>query len=199
MLVKRIFDIFFSCLGLIILSPLFLVIAVLIKVDSAGSVFFRQVRVGQFGREFKIFKFRTMVTNADKVGANITIGNDSRITRMGYVLRKYKLDELPQLIDVMRGTMSFVGPRPEVPEYVRYYTTEIKDKVFSVKPGITDYASILMIDESSLLAIADNPKQYYIETILPIKLGYAVKYVDNRSLYLDIKIIVQTIFKIFYR
>lgn len=199
MLIKRIFDIIFAMLGLLIFSPIFVIIAILIRFDSKGSIFFRQVRVGQFGHEFRIFKFRTMVNNAEALGSKITVGHDVRITKIGAFLRKYKLDELPQLIDVFRGTMSFVGPRPEVPEYVRHYPTDIKQKVLSVKPGITDNASIAMIDESSLLSKASNPTEYYISHLLPLKLDYAIKYIDNRSLLLDIKIIFLTLFKIFNR
>ena len=193
MLVKRIFDILCSLIGLLMLSPCFIIIAILIKSTSRGEVFFRQVRVGIYGKYFRIHKFRTMVTNAESLGLKITVGDDVRITYIGKILRKYKLDELPQLIDVVLGTMSFVGPRPEVPEYVELYPEEVKKIVLSVRPGITDWASIIMIEESSLLSKNIDPKTSYINDIMPKKLAYAVKYVKTRSFFQDCLIILATI------
>ena len=197
--IKRVFDIICALCGLIILSPVLLLIIVLIKLTSTGPVFFRQTRVGQYERLFQIHKFRTMIVNAEASGLKITVGRDPRITSIGHFLRKTKLDELPQLIDVLMGTMSLVGPRPEVPEYVQYYTNEIKAIVLSVRPGITDWASIKMIDENDILARASDPQQAYIQQILPEKLAYAVRYVQTRSLRLDVYLILLTISKIFTR
>ncbi len=199
MLVKRFFDIVFSMLGLIILSPFFIIIAILIKSTSRGEVFFRQTRVGIHGKYFRIHKFRTMVVNAESLGLKITVGDDVRITSIGKFLRKYKLDELPQLIDVVLGTMSLVGPRPEVPEYVELYPEEVKKIVLSVRPGITDWSSIIMIDESEQLAKNSDPKTSYINDIMPKKLAYAVKYVKNRSFFQDCLIILATIKNIIIR
>mgnify|MGYP003466535376 FL=1 len=197
--IKRSFDIICALCGLIILSPVLLLIIVLIKLTSTGPVFFRQTRVGQYEKLFQIHKFRTMIVNAEASGLKITVGRDLRITSIGHFLRKTKLDELPQLIDVLMGTMSLVGPRPEVPEYVQYYTNEIKAIVLSVRPGITDWASIKMIDENDILARASDPQQAYIQQILPEKLAYAVRYVQTRSLRLDVYLILLTISKIFTR
>lgn len=197
--IKRVFDIICALCGLIILSPVLLLIIVLIKLTSTGPVFFRQTRVGQYERLFQIHKFRTMIVNAEASGLKITVGRDPRITSIGHFLRKTKLDELPQLIDVLMGTMSLVGPRPEVPEYVQYYTNEIKAIVLNVRPGITDWASIKMIDENDILARASDPQQAYIQQILPEKLAYAVRYVQTRSLKLDVYLILLTISKIFTR
>ena len=199
MLAKRLFDLMMSSLGLIILLPIFIIIAFLIRVTSNGSIFFRQVRVGRYGNEFRIHKFRTMVMNADQIGEQITVGQDTRITKIGYVLRKSKFDELPQLIDVFCGSMSLVGPRPEVPEYVKLYPNDIRECIFSVRPGITDYASIIMIDENDILAKSDNPKQCYINEIMPQKLNYAIQYVQTRSFFGDLKIIFLTFGKIITR
>lgn len=197
--IKRSFDIICALCGLIILSPVLLLIIVLIKLTSTGPVFFRQTRVGQYEKLFQIHKFRTMIVNAEASGLKITVGRDPRITSIGHFLRKTKLDELPQLIDVLMGTMSLVGPRPEVPEYVQYYTNEVKAIVLSVRPGITDWASIKMIDENDILARASDPQQAYIQQILPEKLAYAVRYVQTRSLRLDVYLILLTISKIFTR
>lgn len=199
MFAKRIFDIVFSALGLIILMPVFIIIGIVIKLTSSGGIFFRQTRVGQYGIPFSIHKFRTMVTDAESKGLKITVGADNRITTIGRVLRKTKLDELPQLIDVLFGDMSFVGPRPEVPEYVAVYPDSIKQKILSIRPGITDRASIEMIDENEILAKSNNPEQTYINEILPIKLNYAVEYIDNYSFFEDIKIILETLKKIIIR
>lgn len=197
--IKRVFDIICALCGLIVLSPVLLLIIVLIKLTSTGPVFFRQTRVGQYEKLFQIHKFRTMIVNAEASGLKITVGRDPRITSIGHFLRKTKLDELPQLIDVLMGAMSLVGPRPEVPEYVQYYTNEVKAIVLSVRPGITDWASIKMIDENDILARASDPQQAYIQQILPEKLAYAVRYVQTRSLRLDVYLILLTISKIFTR
>jgi lipopolysaccharide/colanic/teichoic acid biosynthesis glycosyltransferase len=199
MIIKRIFDIICSLMGLIILAPFLVIIAIAIKITSNEPVFFRQVRVGKNGHEFLIHKFRTMVTNAESMGPQITIGLDPRITVVGVFLRKTKLDELPQLIDVVVGNMSLVGPRPEVPQYVKTYLPEIKNIVLSVRPGITDWASIKMIDENLILAKSANPHLAYINDILPHKLTYAVAYVKTRSFWQDIIIIFATIARIFFR
>ncbi len=199
MLIKRLFDIGCAGIGLLVLSPLLLVLALIIKITSPGPVFFRQTRVGMKQKQFQIHKFRTMVVDAEKKGIKITVGRDPRITAIGGLLRKTKLDELPQLLDVVIGDMSLVGPRPEVPEYVKYYPPEVAALIFSVRPGITDWASIKMIDENQLLAKSANPETAYIEQILPEKLGYAVKYVKTRTLFLDIRLIFLTIIKIFTR
>ena len=185
MVAKRIFDIFFSGLGLLILAPFGLLISLIIKFTSRGPVFFRQVRVGQFEQPFLIHKFRTMVVDAESKGLKLTVTKDPRITSIGRFLRKTKLDELPQLIDVFVGNMSLVGPRPEVPEYVKYFPENIKKIVLSVKPGITDVSSIKMIDENDILAKSVDPHQAYIEEILPEKLNYAVNYVNNQSIFGD--------------
>ena len=193
-IIKRIFDIVCSGLGLMILSPFLLFIAIRIKMDSDGPVFFKQIRVGEKGREFKILKFRTMVVDAEKLGRQITVGNDSRITKIGAFLRKYKIDELPQLINVFKGDMSLVGPRPEVPRYVNMYTEEQR-KVLDVKPGITDLASIRYRDENELLGQAENPDEFYINTIMPDKLALNMEYIKKSNVFYDIYIIIETIIK----
>ena len=191
----RFFDFLFSLLGLIVLSPVFLLISLCIVLDSRGGVFYRQSRVGKDGRDFKLYKFRSMRTGADKRGL-ITVGEkDSRITRVGYFLRKYKLDELPQLINVLKGEMSLVGPRPEVRKYVDLYTPEQR-KVLSVVPGITDYASIEYVDENRILGGAADPDKVYVEEILPDKIRYNMKYIENRSLKEYFKIILLTFYSI---
>lgn len=188
---KRIFDIFFSFSGLLLLSPLFLVLAVWISLDSRGGVFYRQLRVGRGNRDFRLIKFRSMRTDADKAGLITVGGHDPRITRSGYFIRKYKLDELPQLINVLKGDMSFVGPRPEVRKYVDMYTPE-QLHVLDVRPGITDEASIRYRNENELLATADDPERFYIETVMPDKLRINLEYVQNHSLWGDIKLILRT-------
>ena len=195
-MLKRFFDLVFSVVGLLALSPFFLVIALLIKIDSAGPVFFRQVRVGRNLFPFKIHKFRTMVVNASDLGPSVTTDDDPRVTRVGKILRTYKLDELPQLIDVLIGDMSLVGPRPELPKYVDVYSDFDKKIIFSVKPGITDKASIEFRNEYELIANASDVDRVYIEKILPNKLRYYHEYVDTRSLWLDIKIIFKTVWLI---
>lgn len=192
--IKRLFDILASGIGIIVLSPVLIIIALRIKTGSDGPVFFKQVRVGQGGKEFKILKFRTMVVDAEKLGRQITVGADSRITKVGAFLRKYKLDELPQLFNVFKGDMSLVGPRPEVPRYVNMYNEEQR-KVLDVKPGITDLASIRYRDENELLGQAENPDEFYINTIMPDKLALNVEYINKSNLFLDIYIIIKTILK----
>lgn len=191
------FDIIFSFLGLTVLSPLFLLLAVWIKLDSRGPVFYRQVRVGRHNRDFRIFKFRSMRVGSDK-GSLVTIGGrDPRVTRSGYYIRKLKLDELPQLINVLIGDMSFVGPRPEVRKYVDMYTTE-QLHVLDVRPGITDEASIAYRNENELLATAADPERFYIETVMPDKLRINLQYVQNHSLWGDIKLIFKTLSVVFH-
>lgn len=196
---KRLFDWMMSSLGLVLLSPLLLAIALLVKLDSPGPVFFRQERVGRHGKPFRIHKFRTMRHDPVGRGPQITVGADARITRVGGVLRATKLDELAQLIDVWLGDMSLVGPRPEVPRYVAHYPAELRDKVLSVRPGITDIASIEYRDESAVLARASDPEQAYVQEVLPHKLQLAARYVDNASLALDIRLILRTVVAIVRR
>ncbi len=189
---KRIFDLFSSAVGLIILSPLFLLIAILIKLDSTGPVFFKQKRIGLKGKMFNIYKFRTMLANTKGEDRQITIGLDSRITRRGRILRKFNLDELPQLINVLKGEMSLVGPRPEVPKYVELYS-EGQKKVLSVKPGMTDYASIEFNKENEILASSSHPKDDYVRKIMPQKIILNLKYINDRSILLDFKLILRTL------
>ena len=193
-MLKRIFDITLSLLGLILLLPFMLIIAILIKIDSKGSVFFKQVRVTKNGREFKIFKYRTMRVGSDKY-SQITVGKDDRITKIGLFLRKYKLDEIPQLINVFIGDMSLVGPRPEVPKYVALYTDEQKE-ILKVRAGITDYASIEFSNENDLLASEEDPEKAYIEKVMPRKIELNKKYLSEISILTDIRIILLTIKKI---
>lgn len=190
---KRLFDLFFSGLGLLALGPLLLLIALAVKLDSPGPVFFRQERVGRHGRPFRIHKFRTMQHAPTGHGLQITVGADRRITRVGHFLRASKLDELAQLIDVWQGTMSLVGPRPEVPRYVAHYPADLRDKILSVRPGITDIASIEYRDESTVLARAADPEHAYIHEVLPHKLALAAAYVDQASVWLDVRLILRTI------
>lgn len=197
-MLKRLFDVLCAALGLVALLPVLVLIAIWIKLDSPGPVFFRQVRVGRFGIPFRIHKFRTMRVNAEQAG-RLTVGRDSRITRSGHLLRKTKLDELPQLIDVLIGKMSLVGPRPEVQEFIDCYPDDIKAKVLSVRPGITDRASIEMVDENEILSKYPDPRQAYIDHILPVKQRYYVEYVDNHGVLTDIRIIFDTILKIIKR
>lgn len=193
--VVRFFDFILSLVGLVILAPIFIVLAVWIKIDSVGPVFYKQIRVGQNGKDFGLFKFRSMVVDADKKGLITVGGRDPRITRSGYFIRKYKLDELPQLINVLVGDMSLVGPRPEVRKYVELYDDE-QNKVLSVKPGITDYASIEYMDENEILGKSTDPEKTYIEEIMPEKIKYNMKYIKNRSLIEYFKIIFLTVLKI---
>jgi lipopolysaccharide/colanic/teichoic acid biosynthesis glycosyltransferase len=190
---KRLFDLLLSSIGLLLLAPLLLLIALAVKLDSRGPVFFRQERVGRFGHPFFIHKFRTMRHEPSGGGLQITVGSDARITRSGRFLRASKLDELAQLIDVWQGTMSLVGPRPEVPRYVAHYPQALRDKVLSVRPGITDIASIEYRDESRVLAQATDPEQAYIHEVLPHKLALSASYVDQASVWLDVRLILRTI------
>ncbi|MBI3100296.1 MAG: sugar transferase [Burkholderiales bacterium] len=189
---KRLFDIALSLLALVLLCPLLLAVALWVRLDSPGPVLFRQQRVGRGGRPFAILKFRTMQVNAEAAGLQITVGQDPRITRAGHWLRRSKLDELPQLLNVLRGEMSMVGPRPEVPRYVALYPADQRATVLSVRPGITDLASLAFRDESTLLARSADPERTYVEEILPIKLRHACDYVAQRSLWLDLRIIART-------
>lgn len=192
LIAKRAMDIVLSACALAILWPLLLLIALAIWIDDPGPVFYRQVRVGRNGKTFRIFKFRSMVMDADKKGLAITVGRDSRITRVGAVLRKTKLDELAQLLNVLLGQMSFVGPRPEVPKYVELYTP-YQRQVLLVRPGITDYASIAYRNENDLLAGAPNPETMYIEQIMPDKIELNMKYLREISPLADIRLILKTI------
>ncbi len=194
---KRLFDIIASGLGLIVLSPLFLILAIWIKLDSEGPVFYRQVRVGRYNKDFRIFKFRSMRVGADK-GSLVTIGgHDSRITRSGYFIRKFKFDELPQLINVFLGDMSLVGPRPEVRHYVDYWTPE-QMHVLDVRPGITDPASIKFRNENELMEKAEDPEKYYIEVIMQEKIRLYLEYVNDHSFLGDIGLIFKTFFVIIH-
>lgn len=194
-MLKRSFDIFFSLTGIVVLLPLFLVIALWINLDSPGPVFFRQTRVGHFGREFRIYKFRTMVAEAESIGGQLTVAHDRRITRSGKFLRKSKLDETPQLLNVLKGEMSFVGPRPEVPKYVALYTSEQR-RVLQVRPGITDLASIEFCNENELLVNVRDPEKTYIQEIMPKKLDLNLQYISRASLSADVLIIFQTLAKV---
>lgn len=194
-IIIRFFDILFSFAGFIFLIPIFFIIYTLICAESKGGAFYIQTRVGRHGENFKLYKFRSMRVDSDKKGL-ITVGNkDPRITKIGYFIRKYKLDELPQLLNVLNGNMSFVGPRPEVRKYVEMYNEE-QLKVLNVRPGITDYASIEYMDENTILAQADNPDKAYIEIIMPDKICYNMKYINNRSVKEYFKIIFLTFIKI---
>jgi lipopolysaccharide/colanic/teichoic acid biosynthesis glycosyltransferase len=197
---KRLFDILFSLVGLIILSPVFLIIAIWIKIDdSAGPVFFRQRRVGLNQKDFFIHKFRTMYVDAEKRGLKITVGKDPRITKSGHLLRKFKIDEFPQFIDVLVGNMSIVGPRPEVPQYVAKYPEDKRNKLFTMRPGITDWASVMFKNENEILSQSKDPEQTYINEILPIKISYYEKYQDQASFFTDVRIILLTLKEIFIR
>jgi lipopolysaccharide/colanic/teichoic acid biosynthesis glycosyltransferase len=195
-MLKRIFDVVFSLLGILILLPFMLVIALIINIESEGGFFYFQRRVGKNNIDFKLIKFRTMFVGAENKGL-LTVGsNDSRISRTGKIIRKIKLDELPQLFNVLIGNMSIVGPRPEVRKYVNLYNEEQK-KVLSVRPGLTDYASIEYINENDILAKSSEPEKTYIEKIMPHKLELNLKYINQQNLFIDLKIILKTIFKIF--
>ena len=188
---KRLFDIIASGFGLLVLSPVLIIVAIWIKCDSEGPVFYRQVRVGRYNKDFRIFKFRSMRVGSDK-GSLVTIGGrDPRVTRSGYFIRKFKIDELPQLINVVVGDMSLVGPRPEVRHYVDYWTPE-QMKVLDVRPGITDPASIRFRNENELLESAEDPERYYIDVIMQEKIKLYLEYVEKSSFWYDIKLIFQT-------
>lgn len=193
---KKIFDLSFALIGTILLSPLFLIAAIWIKIDSKGKIFYKQTRVGKNNTDFSLYKFRTMRADSDKSGLLTVGGRDNRITGAGYYLRKFKLDELPQLINIIKGEMSFVGPRPEVRKYVDLYNDEQK-KVLSVLPGITDIASIKYRNENELLEKADDPEEYYIEYVMPDKLKLNLEYIEQRSFGNDIKVIFKTLSAIF--
>ena len=195
---KRMIDIAVSLTGLVVLSPLMLVIAVLIKADSQGPLRYRGLRVGRFGRPFRIWKFRTMVVNAEQIGGSSTSDSDPRITRVGKFLRKCKFDELPQLFNVFVGTMSLVGPRPEVEQYVDLYTDE-EQVILKMRPGITDWASIWNSDEGGLLAACDDPDKAYEDFIRPTKLSLQLKYAHEHSLWIDLRIITFTLLRLFVR
>ena len=192
---KRCFDVFVSTLMLLILSPIFLILAIAIKIDSKGPVFYRQVRVTQYGKQFRIFKFRTMVQNADKIGAQVTVNRDPRITRVGNVIRKCRLDELCQLIDVFRGTMTFVGTRPEVPKYVASYTSEMMATLL-LPAGVTSEASIYYKDEAELLDAAEDPDRVYVEDVLPGKMYYNLKAIKQFGFWHDIGVMFMTVFAV---
>jgi len=196
---KRLFDLVFSGLALVLLAPVLVVVAAWVAADSPGGVFFRQTRVGRNGKLFRIYKFRTMRALAEASGPAITVGADGRITRAGGWLRRTKIDELPQFINVFLGEMSVVGPRPEVPRYVAQYPESVRDLVLSVRPGITDRASIEFRDESHLLGQSSNPEQTYVEQILPIKLRYATEYVQSQTLWGDLKLIANTVSAVWMR
>lgn len=193
-IIKRIFDFLASLVGIIVISPILLVVAISIKIDSKGNVFFLQKRIGKNGVPFYIYKFRTMVSDAEKLGKQITVGKDNRITKVGAFLRKYKIDELPQLFNVLNGDMSLVGPRPEVPKYVELYTEEEK-RVLEVRPGITDLASLRYRDENDILGKVDNPEEYYINVIMKDKLKLNLEYIKKSNLIFDVSLILKTIIK----
>lgn len=194
MFLKRVFDIIASFCGIIILFPLIIIVSILIKITSKGPVLFKQVRVTKNGKLFKIYKFRTMKENSEG-NKQITVGKDNRITGIGHILRKTKLDELPQLFNVLKGEMSLVGPRPEVPKYVELYTDEQRE-ILKVPAGITDYASIYFSNESELLGEVENPEEFYIKKIMPYKIELNKKYINEIGIMTDIKIIILTILKI---
>jgi lipopolysaccharide/colanic/teichoic acid biosynthesis glycosyltransferase len=195
-MIKRGFDIFFAVASLVLLSPIMVLATLLIKCDSKGPVLFKQERIGRGFRPFLIYKFRTMRQDLDKKGRLITIGEDPRITRIGRVLRKTKIDELPQLINVLKGDMSFVGPRPEVPHFVELFRREYEE-ILTVRPGITDLASLKYRDEAVLLGKAVNPEEEYLTRILPDKIKLAKDYLQHSSLLFDVKLIIKTFFKLF--
>jgi len=192
---KRLLDVTLSCLGLALLSPLFAFLALLVKLDSKGPVFFRQERIGQGLKPFRIYKFRTMVADAHKKGGPITVGQDPRITRIGRILRKTKLDELPQLINVVNGEMSFVGPRPEVRQYVDLYRRDYEE-ILAIRPGITDLASLKYRDEQTKLGLANDPEQEYVRHVLPDKIALAKEYVRRSSFTYDISLMVKTVVRV---
>ena len=193
---KRLFDLISANIAIILLSPLFLTIMLIVRKDG-GPAIYKQRRVGKDGRLFTFYKFRSMVLNADKMGAQVTATHDPRITRIGHFLRKTKLDELPQLVNVIAGDISVVGPRPEVPVYVDKWPKGQKEIVLSVKPGITDYATLVYNDEQAVLSRSDNPEKTYLEAVMPHKLSLYQRYIDDQSFLLDIKIIFGTLLKMF--
>lgn len=190
---KRLFDLLGSAAALLLLAPLMLALAVWIALDSGGPVFYRQQRVGRFGRAFRIHKFRTMSVGADLHGPLVTVGDDARVTRAGRWLRHWRLDELPQFIDVLRGDMSLVGPRPEVPRYLAQMPADLRARVLAVRPGVTDPVSLAHVDEAGLLAAAADPEREYVEVILPRKLRAAADYADRASLWTDLAVLAGTL------
>lgn len=192
---KRLFDIVVSIIMLLILSPVFLILAIAIKLDTEGPVFYRQVRVTQYGKEFRIFKFRTMVNNADKIGSQVTVGGDSRITRVGKVIRECRLDEIGQLLNILGGSMTFVGTRPEVPKYVEKYTSEMWATLL-LPAGVTSEASIRYKDEAALLDAAEDVDATYIQDVLPGKMKYNLRSIQEYSFFKDIKTMFQTVFAV---
>ncbi len=195
-MLKRLFDFLVSLFGLVALSPFLLIIGLLIKLDSPGPVFYRGIRVGKGGKNFKIYKFRSMVSNAEKTGGPSTAGDDVRLTKIGQIIRRYKLDELSQLINVIKGEMSLVGHRPEVPAYVNMMSDEERKIIFSVRPGITDWASLWDMHEEEILRGSLDPEKTYLEKIRPEKTRLQIKYVKERSFLKDIEIILQTVLRI---
>jgi lipopolysaccharide/colanic/teichoic acid biosynthesis glycosyltransferase len=197
-MIKRTFDVLFSLLGLIFLFPLFCIIALIIKLDSKGPILFVQGRVGKDNRDFNIFKFRTMKTQSENKGL-LTLGNnDKRVTKIGYFLRRYKIDEFPQLVNILKGDMSFVGPRPELRYYVNFYSKNDME-IFKVRPGITGLASLKYRNEVELLKAAENPEEFFINTIIPDKLKYNKTYIEEQSFFFDLKLIGLTIIKVLFK
>lgn len=192
LVLKRVFDFVVALMMLIVILPILLVLAMLIVIDSPGGVFYRQVRITQYGKEFRIHKFRTMVSNADKIGSLVTVGADSRVTKIGRILRKYRLDELPQLIDILQGNMSFVGTRPEVPKYVNEYSNEMRATLL-LPAGVTSEASICYKDEAELLEGAEDVDKAYVKQVLPEKMKYNLESIKNFSFWGEIKIMVKTV------
>ena len=193
---KRIFDIVVSLVGLILLLPLLVFVAVLIKLDSRGPIFFRQQRIGMVFRPFQILKFRTMIDNAQRRGGLITFARDTRITRVGRILRQTKIDELPQLINVLRGDMTFVGPRPEVPEFVELFRQDYEE-ILTVRPGMTDLASLKYRDEATVLGHSANPQEEYLRRVLPDKINLNKEYIKRSSFFFDLTLILKTLLKLF--
>ena len=193
LMAKRLFDLLGAALALLLLAPLLLGVALAIRLDSPGPVFFRQQRVGRGGAPFRIHKFRTMRVDAPALGPPLTVGHDARITRIGHALRHYRIDELPQFIDVLLGRMSLVGPRPEVPRFVAHYPADLKARVLAVRPGITDPASLAHIDEAARLAASADPEREYIEHILPQKLALQAEYAANATLWSDLRVLGRTL------
>jgi lipopolysaccharide/colanic/teichoic acid biosynthesis glycosyltransferase len=197
-MLKRLFDILFSFLGLLITSPILLLVAIAIKLDSRGPVFYRGERIGKKGKPFRIFKFRTMVENAERIGGPSTASDDPRLTRIGNFLKKYQIDELPQLINVLKGEMSFVGPRPEVKRYVDMMSQQEKDIILSVAPGMTDFASLWNFHEGEILKGSSDPEKTYMDKIRPEKIRLQIEYVKKRSFLLDLKLITKTVLRVFH-
>jgi lipopolysaccharide/colanic/teichoic acid biosynthesis glycosyltransferase len=195
-MVKRLLDFIFASVGLVVFAPLFVIVGFLIKLDSPGPIFYRGNRTGKNGEPFKMYKFRTMVANADQMGSALTRSEDPRITWVGRILRKWKIDELPQLLNILRGEMSVVGPRPESPDYVAHYTVEQR-QVLQVKPGMTGPTQVRFRHEETLLSQCTNLEEDYIEKIMPQKLAIDLEYIENQSLVLDMKLIIQTLLCLF--